>query len=69
MSNASAPMSLYEVTRKLLWNAPVPMMRIGKQLAIPYQWLVKFRNGDIPDPSVNRIQLIYETLTGRELEV
>lgn len=62
-------MSLYEETRKLVLHCPMPLLRLSKQLAIPYQWLIKFRNGGIPDPSVNRIQLIYETLTGSELEV
>jgi hypothetical protein len=69
MSQATNPMSLFDETRKLLIDAPLPLMRLGKQLCIPYQWLIKFRNGEIPDPSVNRVQLLYETLTGKELEV
>jgi|WetSurMetagenome_2_1015567.scaffolds.fasta_scaffold692625_2 hypothetical protein len=69
MSRATSPMSLFDTTRRLLLDSPVPLLRLGKQLVIPYQWLIKFRNGEIPDPSVNRVQLIYETLAGRDLEV
>lgn len=34
---------------------------------VPWHWLHQFKRGKINDPSVNRVQHIYETLTGTKL--
>ncbi len=61
--------SLHEATRKLLLDTPIPVMRISKELKISYVWMMKFRNGEIQDPGANRVQSLWEYLSGRDLEV
>lgn len=34
---------------------------------IPYTWLQKFRNHEFKNPSVNRVQYLYELLAGRKI--
>lgn len=34
---------------------------------VPYTWLQKFRNGDYRNPSVNRVQYLFEFLSGKKL--
>ena len=45
------------------------IMRLAVELDIPYYWLRKFRDATIPNPSVNRVQYIYEKLTGKTLAI
>lgn len=33
----------------------------------PSSWLRKFRAGSIPNPSVNRVEAVYEAATGKRL--
>lgn len=60
-------MSLLERTQELLTkhlNAGMTLREIsdlaGEELQ--FEWLRKFKRGKIPDPSVNRIQLLHDTL-------
>jgi hypothetical protein len=40
---------------------------IAKESKLPFYWLRKFRSGAMKNPSVNRVQKLYEHLTGRKL--
>jgi hypothetical protein len=44
-------------------------MEIWRDTGIPYFWIRKIACGDIKAPNVNRIQFLYEHLTGKKLEV
>lgn len=35
--------------------------------SITFYWLRKFHSGEVIDPSVNRVEEVYEFLTGRSL--
>lgn len=40
---------------------------ISKDTGLPFYWLRKFASGDISDPSVNKVQILYEYLSGTPL--
>ena len=61
--------SLHSKTLDLLKLSGVPLPEIYKRTGLPYYWLKKFSSGEIRDPSVNRVQRLYEFLAGRDLEV
>jgi hypothetical protein len=61
--------SLHSKTLDLLKQSGIPLPEIYKRTGLPYYWLKKFSSGEIRDPSVNRVQRLYEFLVGRELEV
>lgn len=63
------PGSLYSTTRVLLKGCKVPLLGIHSATGIPFYWLKKFSGGQVKDPSVNRVQALYEFLTGKSLEV
>lgn len=44
-------------------------MILWSETGIPYFWIRKIANGEIKNPGVNRIQYLYEHLTGKKLEV
>lgn len=39
------------------------------EFEITYFWLRKFSSGMVKDPSVNKVQILYEHLTGKTLTV
>ena len=59
--------SLQDITMKLLLDTAISVRRISIELRVPYIWLIKFRDGKIKDPSVNRVQALYEFLKGEPL--
>jgi len=61
--------SLHRKTLDLLKQSGIPLPEIYKETNLPYYWLKKFRSGEIKEPSVNRVQRLYEFLAGRKLEV
>lgn len=61
--------SLYSRTLDLLKQSGIPLPEIYKETHLPYYWLKKFSSGEIRDPSVNRVQRLYEFLADRKLEV
>jgi hypothetical protein len=61
--------SLHNRTLDLLKQSEVPLPEIYKETHLPYYWLKKFSSGEIRDPSVNRVQRLYEYLAGKQLEV
>jgi hypothetical protein len=42
---------------------------ISDATGIPFYWLRKFIGLEVSDPSVNRVQKLYEYLKGRQLEL
>ena len=61
--------SLHRKTLDLLKQSEIPLPEIYKKTNLPYYWLKKFSSGEIKNPSVNRVQRLYEFLAGRKLEV
>lgn len=58
--------SLYEETIKLLNNC-ADISQVAVKTNLQYNWVNKLKRGDIKDPSVNKVQAVYEYLTGRPL--
>lgn len=69
MPEEKSPGSLYARTLELLHSCGKTLPLIYKETDIPFYWLRKFSSGTIPDPSVNRVQRLYEYLSGKKLEV
>lgn len=63
------PGSLYMTTLRLLKDSGKSLPTVYLETGLPFYWLRKFASGDVKDPSVNRIQKLYEYLTGKPLEV
>ena len=61
--------TLYEQTLRLLTDTNLTIQEIAKQSGLPYDWLVSVRYDRVKDPSVNRIQTLYEFLSGKPLNV
>lgn len=59
-------MSLLETTRKLLDQEvrATSLAEIARNAGPPvaYDWLKRFASGEIPDPSVNRVQALHDYL-------
>lgn len=61
--------TLYEQTLKLLIASELTILDIAERADLPYDWLVSIRYDRVKNPSVNRIQKLYEFLTGKPLNV
>lgn len=61
------PGSLMEETRRLLKD--VNLLELYATTKIPFYWLRKFASGAFRNPSVNRVQFLYEYLTGKPLTI
>lgn len=59
--------SLMEITRQMLKDSKKSLPEIYKESGIPFYWLRKFASGEIKNPSVNRVQRLYEYLSGTSL--
>lgn len=64
-----APGSLYTRTRDLLDASGETLLDLHKNSGLPFHWLSRFKVGRIKDPSVNRVQKLYEYLAGKPLEL
>lgn len=67
--NDEQPGSLILATRKLLDKDRRKMLDIHKQSGLPYFWLVQFKANRSLSPSVDRVQYLYEFLSGKKLAV
>ena len=63
MPHSDAQGSLLEETLKLLQNTN--LKKIHEETGLPYDWLRKLTSTE--NPSVNRVQRLYEHLTGKTL--
>lgn len=63
--------TLLERTQELLKEETKTrsLIEIHKETGLPFYWLRKVANGETRDPSVNRIQTLYEHLSGKKLEL
>ena len=61
--------SLHTKTLDLLKENKLTLPELYRETHIPFYWLKKFSSGEIKDPSVNRVQALYEYLSGRKLKV
>jgi hypothetical protein len=61
--------SLTEVTRQLVKAkaAEITYQKLGAELVLSIDWLMKFANGHIKSPNADRVQYIYEKLSGKKL--
>ena len=61
--------TLYIKTMELLEASPLSLREIADRSELPYDWLTAIKYDRIKNPSVNRIQHLYEFLTGASLSV
>jgi hypothetical protein len=61
--------TLYEQTLELLIASELTLLDISMQADLPYDWLVSIRYDRVKNPSVNRVQKLYEFLSGKPLTV
>lgn len=61
-------MTLLEKTVMLLRESNQTTQTIADATGLTYWWIVRLRNGDIKEPSVNKICTLYAYLTGKPLE-
>lgn len=63
----NSPPNLMRETLTLLKADERSLYRISTESCVPFYWLRKFRSGEMKNPSVNRVQSLYEHLTGKSL--
>lgn len=64
------PLSLMATVQGLLKpKRDRDLVTIMRETKIPYFWLRKFAAGEFKNPSVNRVQFLYEHLTNTKLDV
>ncbi|AIM40600.1 hypothetical protein [Vibrio phage VpKK5] len=61
--------SLLTKTRELLLADPRSSYTIATELQLPYHWVRDVEKGRCKNPAVNRVQYLYEKLSGKKLEV
>ena len=65
--------SLSVVTNELLISFlsknTMDIRALSKATGLNYDWLIKFKAEKIKDPSVNKVQTLYEYLSGKPLIV
>lgn len=61
------PGALVETTRTLLKEDKRTLKMIAQWTGIPFFWLKKFSANEIPNPSVNRVQYLYEKLSNSKI--
>jgi len=63
----AAPGTLMMTTLKLLHESKESQEAIARGAGVSFYWLRKFAGGAPKDPSVNRVQKVYEYLTKSKL--
>ena len=61
------PGTLMKTTYDLLRQDERTLLEIYEATGIPFYWLRKFYQNEFRNPSVNRVQYLYEHLTGKKL--
>lgn len=67
MSKPVEQCSLMIESLRLIRSCGKSLALISVDTGLPFWWLRKFHGKEIRDPSVNRVQLLYEYLTGTKL--
>ena len=62
---------IYDHVLKILQNRRKPMTldKIADDTGLSKSWLSKVASGNCPDPSVNKMELLYFYLTGNVIEL
>ena len=63
------PGTLMTRTRELLKTSKQGFLEIYSETGLPFYWLRKCAYGEFRNPSVNRVQFLYEHLTGKPLSL
>jgi hypothetical protein len=66
-TQCDSPQTLVLKTRSLTNNYAEGLATLSHHTGIPFHWLHKFAGGRIPNPRANRLQFLYEFLTGKPL--
>lgn len=61
--------TLLDKTLDLLQEDPRSLQEVSQETGISLYWLQKMKVRSVPDPSVNRIQDLYEYLSNNKLKV
>lgn len=61
------PGKFHETVRQLVNNDGRQLVILAGDMKVPAIWLQKFADGRIANPSVNRLEYVYEQLTGNPL--
>ncbi len=61
------PGAFLATVRKLINENERPYVLLAGDLKVPAIWLKKVADGDIENPGLNRIEYVYEQLTGKKL--
>jgi hypothetical protein len=61
--------SLHLTTLDLLKSSEETTFSIAVATGLTYSWVAAFRGDRMPDPSVRRVQTLYEYLTGKPLKL
>ncbi len=63
------PGALMAKVQALLKADERPLLKVFEDTKIPYYWLRTFASGGYKNPSVNRIEKLYEYLAGKHLGI
>jgi hypothetical protein len=63
------PQSLMDATVKLINDDPRTLLEIWRDTGVPFYWLQNLVKYKYANPSVNRVQYIYEKLSGEKLAI
>lgn len=71
MASSTPSTRLRDRTLKLLRDLPrhITLKEVADACDLQHSWLTAFVRGEIEHPSVNRIECLYEYLTGKKLKV
>jgi len=63
------PGKLMQEVQRLIKEDPRSNPELFRDTGIPFNWLNSFVAGKYKNPSVNRMEYLYETLSGKELDL
>ncbi|AUR88752.1 DNA-binding domain protein [Vibrio phage 2.117.O._10N.261.45.E9] len=63
------PNTLLARTQELLLADKRSSYELATQCGLPYNWINDLAKGRVKNPNVNRVQYLYEQLSGKKLEV
>ena len=66
--NKTEKNNLYNTTIRLLRKDLRPLYQIANETKLSYHWLCKLKRGSIRGPGVDKIQPLYEFLSGKKLQ-
>ncbi len=67
MHSAQSPNSLVKKTRELLHADTRSLPEIYTASGISFYWLRRFKSGNMRNPPADRVQHLYEFLSGKKL--